>query len=351
MWMQGPQRIGAVNTVVNQNGLLIGYNTDYDGFSYLLNRHGFSLTGKIVFILGSGGTAKTVAAVARDRQAKEIVLVSRGNKAGTIPYAEAQARADAEIVVNASPQGMYPQNGAPLLDLAGFAHCQAVIDVIYNPLKTKLLLTAEALGIPCANGLEMLVAQAGYAAAYFSGQAVDLGKIAAVWADLRQKLTNAVLIAMPSAGKTSLGQALAEMLGKRFVDLDSLIEQEAQMSVPQIFARHGEACFRDWESEIAARVGLETGQVIATGGGIVKRAANIAALKQNGALLFIDRDLELLLPGYGRPLSQDRAALAALYAERLPLYQKYSDATVANNGAQHAAAQALRTTFEELMRR
>ncbi len=345
---QRAQRIGAVNTIVNDHGLLLGYNTDYDGFSYLLQKHKFSLQDKEILILGHGGTCKTITAVAQDRGAKKIWVASRRPQGeNVVSYEQAQKMQSIQIIVNASPQGMYPQNGAPLLNISYYPHLEAVVDVIYNPLKTQLLLQAQDLGIPFANGLEMLVAQAKYAAEYFIGHKIEEQKIDEIYTALNGNLHNLVLIAMPSAGKTTLGKELASLLHKNFVDMDARIVQEAGKSIPQIFAEDGETVFRDWETKIAACLGKETGQVIATGGGIIKREENIRALRQNAIIVYIDRNLSNLLVGHGRPLSKDIESLQKMYAERLPYYLKYSDIQVENNNSKEVAVQQIKEKFYE----
>ena len=341
--------IGAVNTVVNRNGKLYGYNTDYMGFAWLCSSRGVKFEGRTVLILGTGGTHNTAAAVARDAGAARVLTVSRhpDPDKGELSYEEA-ARSGAEIVINTTPAGMYPDVGACLLDVAGMFGLEAVVDVIYNPVRTELLLRAEEAGVPVtACGLEMLVAQAVYAAEYFLDApfADREGEIRRGSAALRADILNLSLIGMPSSGKTTLGRALAEKLGRTFVDLDEEIVKAAGCSIPEIFQAEGEAGFRARESEQAARFGKESRLLISCGGGTVKDPQNIRALRQNGVILFIDRPLEALTVGGGRPLSSSPEALRAMEAQRRPLYEAAADAVVRNDGT---VEQAVNRALEAL---
>ena len=316
--------IGAVNTVVNRGGLLYGYNTDFAGIEYMLDKHGFVLEGKKVLILGSGGTCKTASAVARHRGARELYVVSRTAGDGRISYEQAVAEhADADVIVNTTPVGMYPNIDARPIDLAAFPRLRAVVDVIYNPLKTALLLQAEELSIPCCNGLEMLVAQAKYAAERFIDAKLPDDSIAKVHAQLCADRRNLALIGMPSCGKSTIGQILAQQLGKKFVDLDELIVQRAGKSIVDIFAEVGEA-------------------------GFIKDADNVRLLRHNSAICFIDRDLQNLIPSDPtRPLSSSYEAVKAMYEQRLPLYRGYADFIAENNGELSATVQTIKEKFYE----
>ena len=324
--------IGAVNTIVQREGKLYGYNTDFDGFLYMVKRHGIDFYNKKILILGTGGTRKTITAVAQSLGAGEILVASRSAKEGTISYEQCKEHPDIEIIINASPQGMYPNNGACLIDLADFPQCTAVMDVVYNPLKTALLLQAEQRGIQAVNGLEMLVAQAKYAAEYFSGRSIAESEIDRIYQSLRMNLSNIVLIGMPSAGKTTFGRRLSKLLGKTFVDADEMLVSEQKQSIPEIFARGGETLFREMEADVIARIGKQTGQVVATGGGVIKRESNMQALRQNGLIIFLDRDCKRLMTDPNRPLSSSPAAIEQMERERRSLYKAYSDLHVQNNG-------------------
>ena len=332
--------IGAVNTIVNRGGKLYGYNTDYAGFAYLARAHNIDFAGKTVLILGTGGTHSTVEAVCRDGGASTILSASRTGKFGALTYNEAMRRRDVQIIVNTTPCGMYPNVGQCLLDPTAFPALEAVLDVIYNPFRTELLLRAEEHGITAAGGFEMLVAQAVYAAQHFTGRfyATD-SVIPTASRRLRRQLANVSLIGMPGCGKSTIGAALAKRLGKTFVDLDEEIERRTGNNIPDIFAREGEEAFRRYEAETLADVAKHTGQIIACGGGVIKNPANVRALRQNGSVLWVQRPLGKLATG-GRPLSQGGAALKQLQAERTPLYQAAADAVLDNSSTLAAAVQA-----------
>ena len=345
--------IGAVNTVVNRNGLLYGYNTDYLGFAYLADAHGVEFTGRTVLILGTGGTHNTTSAVAKDKGAARVLTVSRhpDPEKGELSYAEA-VHSGADIVINTTPAGMYPNVGVCHLDVAAMPGLEAVLDVVYNPDKTELILRAEEAGVPVAvGGLEMLVAQAVYAAEYFLDRRFDdaPAEIRAITAQLRKEQLNVALIGMPSCGKTTIGRALADRLGKRFVDLDEEIVRAAGRSIPDLFAAEGEDGFRAREAEQTARFAREGRQVLSCGGGVVKRPENLRALRQNGVVLFIDRPLDALTVGGGRPLSTSAEALKTMEAQRRPLYLAAADAVIPNEttvaDAVAAALEALDAIF------
>ena len=345
--------IGAVNTVVNRNGLLYGYNTDYLGFAYLADAHGVEFAGRTVLILGTGGTHNTTSAVAKDKGAARVLTVSRhpDPEKGELSYAEA-VHSGADIVINTTPAGMYPNVGVCNLDVAAMPGLEAVLDVVYNPDKTELILRAEEAGVPVAvGGLEMLVAQAVYAAEYFLDRKFDdaPAEIRAITAQLRKEQLNVALIGMPSCGKTTIGRALADRLGKRFVDLDEEIVRAAGRSIPDLFAAEGEDGFRAREVEQTARFAREGRQVLSCGGGIVKRPENLRALRQNGVVLFIDRPLDALTVGGGRPLSTSAEALKTMEAQRRPLCLAAADAVIPNEttvaDAVAAALEALDAIF------
>ena len=345
--------IGAVNTVVNRNGLLYGYNTDYLGFAYLADAHGVEFAGRTVLILGTGGTHNTTSAVAKDKGAARVLTVSRhpDPEKGELSYAEA-VHSGADIVINTTPAGMYPNVGVCHLDVAAMPGPEAVLDVVYNPDKTELILRAEEAGVPVAvGGLEMLVAQAVYAAEYFLDRKFDdaPAEIRAITAQLRKEQLNVALIGMPSCGKTTIGRALADRLGKRFVDLDEEIVRAAGRSIPDLFAAEGEDGFRAREAEQTARFAREGRQVLSCGGGVVKRPENLRALRQNGVVLFIDRPLDALTVGGGRPLSTSAEALKTMEAQRRPLYLAAADAVIPNEttvaDAVAAALEALDAIF------
>ena len=325
--------IGAVNTVVNRGGKLYGYNTDYAGFAYLAKAHGVDFAGKTVLVLGTGGTHATVSAVCRDGGAKEILTASRTGKDGALTYEQAAARSDVQIVINTTPCGMYPQTGQCLLDIAALPQLEAVLDVVYNPFSTELVLRAKDKGLVAAGGFEMLVAQAVYAAEYFTGRALDCETlIPKISRELQKELQNVVLIGMPGCGKSTVGAVLAQKLGKTFVDADAEIERRTGKAIPDIFAQEGEEAFRRYEADVIADLTRQNRQVIACGGGVVKTPQNLHALRQNGPVLWVQRPIEKLATA-GRPLSKGSEALRRMEHERLPLYRAAATGTVCNDGA------------------
>lgn len=322
------KEIGAVNTLVNKDGVLSGYNTDCAGFTYMLQRRSIPVRGRTALILGNGASTKTVMAALRRMKVGKVLVASRQKKDGVLSYEEANGCKEVELIVNCSPAGMYPNNGTSLLCLDGFPKLCAVVDLVYNPFWTKLLLDARRRGIPTVNGLEMLVAQAKFAAEYFTGENIEQEVIGSIRRSLIQEMTNVTLVGMPGCGKTSLGKRLAKRLNKTFVDLDKQIVQRAGKSIPDIFASEGEDAFRNLEAQITSETSRLTGHVISTGGGVVTRAGNIENLRQNGMILLIDCKPEQLPLGKGRPLVKSMQDLEKLYAQREKLYRKAADATV-----------------------
>ncbi len=320
------RRLGSVNTLVRREGGWHGYNTDYDGFEFMLQKTGVDVRGKKAVVFGSGGASVTVRAVLTDHGAGEVVVISRS---GESSYENLSRYADAAIAVNATPVGMYPNNGASPADLRVLPKLEAVLDLVYNPAKTALLLQAEDLGIPCLNGLGMLVAQAKRASELFTGAAVDGAKIGEISRMLARQMGNIVLIGMPGCGKSSVGRALAKRLGRELFDADSLVEQTAGMSIPEIFEKEGEEGFRRRETAALSGLGKRSGSVISCGGGCVTRPENLPLIRQNGAVVWIKRDLELL-PSDGRPLSQRHGA-RELYERRRELYESFADFAVEND--------------------
>ena len=315
--------IGAVNTVIRRpDGTLYGDNTDYDGLDYMIAARGISLTGKKVLILGSGGASLTAQAVVADQGGLGVVI-SRG---GENNYENLDRHRDARVIINATPVGMYPHNDGKPFSLAPFPHLEAVFDLIYNPLRTRLLQEAEARDIVAENGLSMLVAQAHRAAELFWSEALPKGLIEEIRTHLTATQENIILIGMPGCGKSTLGRLLADALGKKFLDADDELVRQTGKSIPDIFATEGEDAFRRLETETLARLTRETGTVIATGGGVVTRPENEALLRQNGRVVFLDIPPTGLSVA-GRPLSQAHTP-EALYRKRLPLYRKMADITV-----------------------
>ena len=319
------EKLGAVNVIVRRNGRLIGHNTDFFGFQTMLNASKLDISGKKALVLGSGGASNTVCAVLNDAGA-EVVIISRS---GENNYTNLHLHKDAALIVNTTPVGMYPNTGIAPVDLEQFPNLQGVLDVVYNPARTKLLLDAEKnTNLVCANGLLMLVAQAKEAAEWFTDASISDDVIEPILHTLENQMQNIILIGMPGCGKTTVGKLLAESTGKKFVDSDERIVALAGKSIPEIFADDGEAVFRDWETTALAQLAKQSGLVIATGGGCVTQECNYGLLHQNGRIFWLQRDLNLL-PVDGRPLSQANK-LEVLYKIRKPMYEAFADHTVSN---------------------
>ena len=315
--------IGSVNTVCRRNGKLIGFNTDYDGMRLALESKGIRICGKKAVILGSGGTSLTARAVLKDGGAKEIIVVSRS---GEMNYSHLDQVSDADILINTTPVGMFPDNGRSAVDLSVFSRLEGVLDVIYNPFRTKLILDAESAGIPCTGGLRMLVAQAAAACARFLDHQVDRQEAERIYGTLLFEKTNIILIGMPGSGKTTAARLLRKMTGRECVDIDEVIEKRIGRTADDIIRHDGEDAFRTLETDIVRETGKRNGIIIATGGGVVTRPENYLPLAQNGRIYYLDRDVEDL-PTEGRPLSQTRS-LTQMYKERLPLYSAFADVRI-----------------------
>ncbi len=316
------KRIGSVNTIVKEaDGSLSGYNTDYFGFTAMLNYYGISVSGKKVLILGSGGASKTAQAVTADMGAREVVVISRK---GENNYGNLYLHRDAEIIVNTTPVGMYPKNGESAVNLADFPNCEGVADIVYNPGRTALLLQAEEMGINCAYGLSMLAAQAIKAAEYFFDTAYPDSLLPHVLSGVAARMRNVVLIGMPGCGKSTVGRIIARKLGKELLDCDAVITEKTGKAPAEWIVECGEARFREIETEVLRDITKTSGKVIATGGGAVTVAENRALLRQNGSTFFINRNIELLATK-GRPLSGGIEVRRALYEKRLPLYRSFCD--------------------------
>ena len=332
--------IGAVNTIVNKNGKLYGYNTDYAGFKATLLRFGFDVSGKNVLILGSGGTSKTVSAVCRDLGAKSVFVASRNPKEGQISYGAAKEAA-IDYIVNTTPSGMYPDTGKSAIETADYKGVSGVIDVIFNPLRTKLLLDCEDLGIPCADGLYMLVTQAVASAELFTGIPVKRTDAERIYKELRKNTENIVLTGMPGCGKSTVGRLLSEKTGKKFIDTDEELTKTLG-NIADFIKENGEYAFRQKETEVIKALTADVrGAVIATGGGAVLREENIRALRENGVIYYVDRRLSLIEPDGSRPLSSDREALKARYLERRGLYEKTCAHRIINNAGPEEAVRRI----------
>lgn len=337
---------GASESISQEDKILVGHNTDYEGFLYAASRAGIDFEGKGVLILGTGGTSLMARRAAADQNAAKIYIASRHPETdppsgseiqdagilSTVSYDQLPEIADSiDVIVNTTPVGTFPNNMQQVIRLKDFPGCQAVIDVIYNPFKTALLLEAEKLGLKYTNGLPMLVAQATAASGYFLGTPGAFQKEnQRIIKAMKQQMGNIVLIGMPGTGKSLIGKLLAELTGKTLQDTDAKIEEEAKMTIPEIFEKEGESGFRDRESAICKKLGKERNLIIATGGGAILRPENVDALRQNGTLVHITRSIDKL-PTRGRPLSQNIETLKKMEAQRMPLYKAAADITFRNN--------------------
>lgn len=324
------ERIGAVNTIIRTEKGLWGYNTDYFGFAYMAKKAGIGFGGKKTLVLGSGGTSLTACAVAEDFGAR-VTVVSR---TGEINYQNLPK--DAELLINTTPVGMYPNNDGVIALLSSFTRLEGVLDVIYNPSRTRLLLEAESRGLPSSNGLIMLVAQAKAAAEIFLGRKLDDSLIDKVTSEIEKEALNIALIGMPGCGKSSIGEVLAHKTGRELIDIDAEIEKQEGRSIPEIFAERGEAFFREIEALLIQRHAKESGKIIVTGGGAVLSKDNVCRLKQNSTVVFIKRAVDKL-DKKGRPLSTDIGAVKNMYKIRLPLYKSAADIEAENTGIEQTA--------------
>lgn len=321
-------QIGSVNTIVRRSdGSLYGDNTDAFGFENLIVHNGIEVKGKKALVLGTGGASVTAQAVLKNLGASEVVVISRK---GEDNYENIAKHADAEIIANTTPVGMYPNNGKAAVDLTQFPKLSGVLDVVYNPARTALLLQAEKLCIPCAGGLYMLVSQAKRSCELFTGKSIPDSEIDRIERVLSHQMQNIVIIGMPGSGKTAVSTMLAERLGRKIFDTDTIVSEKAGMTIPEIFAAQGEAGFRKLEIEATAEVGKLSGNIISTGGGVVTVADNYELLHQNGVIVWIERDTNKLARD-GRPISLS-SDLNELYAARLPLYERFADIKADNNG-------------------
>lgn len=340
------KEIGSVNTlVVRSDGTMIGHNTDIGGFICMLQKAGIDPNGCKAVILGSGGTSLTAQTALKRMGVKEIIVVSRK---GPVNYDSLYAEhADAEILVNTTPVGMYPGTGISPADLNQLPCVKGVVDVIYNPEKTKLILDAQARGIPCVSGLTMLVAQAREAAEWFTGKTIDASSVDSIVGEIKSQTLNLVLVGMPGCGKSSLGSLLAEALNRPLIDCDAEIVKRAGMPIPEVFAQFGEPHFRDIESQVIEDVCKGSGCIIATGGGAILRHENVRAMKQNGRVCFIRRNVDEL-PRDGRPLSSaSEDAVAKLWAQRKDQYHAAADFIIDNDASLEAVANRIQEGFHE----
>ena len=334
--------IGSVNTVLKQlDGSLLGDNTDAAGFEGMVWKSRIRILGRKCLVLGSGGASLSAQYVLRKLGAGEVVVISR---TGENNYDNLDRHQDAAVIVNATPVGMYPNTAASPGDLRQFPHGEGVLDLIYNPARTALLQQAETLGIPHLGGLYMLAEQARCAAQLFTGEVIPAIRTQEAYRTLRSRMENRILVGMPGCGKSTVGRALAAQLDRPFVDTDAELEKVLHMPVGEYITHYGEEAFRKEETALLAQLGKSSGLVIATGGGCVTRPENYPHLHQNGAIFFLERALSKL-PKKGRPLSL-KGSLEDMYTIRLPMYRRFADITVANDGPAEKVAQKLEEAYE-----
>ncbi len=338
------QDIGAVNTIVNRDGALYGYNTDFSGLSALIRRTGVTIAQKKVAILGTGGTSRTAMAVAKAMGARQVLRVSRTAREDAITYDTLfEEHTDIDVLINTTPVGMYPKADATPVELSHFPQLCGVIDAIYNPLRPQLILDAQKRGIPSAGGLFMLVAQAVHASEIFLDRTYEADVTERIYRKLRGEKENIVLTGMPASGKSTVGRVLAEKLNRPFFDLDEEIVRVAGCTIPEIFARDGERGFRELETRVLREeLSPKTGIVLATGGGAILKDENIDLLRRNGRLYFLDRSLERLIPTADRPLASDADMIRRRYAERYERYCQTADRRIAGDGSVEEVAEAIR---------
>ena len=333
-------RLGAVNTIIkDKSGNLIGHNTDYFGFTSMVRRSGLNVSGKKVLVLGSGGAANTVIAVLKEFGANVVVI----SRSGENNYNNLHLHKDASVIVNATPVGMYPDVDASPIDLDMFCCLEGVLDLIYNPARTELVLQAQKRGLIAENGLWMLVAQAKESAEWFLGKEISDDVIGKIHSALRTQMENIVFVGMPGCGKSTIAEALGKTLNRKVVDADAEIVKSAGCSIPEIFAIHGEAEFRRIEAQVLSTLGKKSGLIIATGGGCVTQPQNYKSLHRNGTIIYITRQLDKL-PKDGRPLSQ-RGTLDVMYQQRKPLYEAFADYCISNDGDLTDTINAIRSVL------
>lgn len=348
-WISDEARaINAVNTIVNKDGKLYGFNTDYYGLKALIERENVSLENKKVVVLGSGGTSNTAFAVAKDMNSKEVLKVSRTSREGYITYEELyEKHNDCEVVINTTPCGMFPKINVSAVDLNKLPDVTAVFDAVYNPLKSKIILDAKKKNITAVGGLYMLVSQAAFAVEKFIDAPVDSEKVDKIFQSLYKDKMNIVLIGMPSSGKTTVGKAISEKLCKDFTDSDEGIVRSAGKSIPDIFACYGESIFRSIEKEVIKTLSMKNSQIISTGGGVILNDENIEVLKGNGRVYFLDRPLEKLVTTSDRPLSSNRSDLEKRYRERYELYKRAADVVIDGSGTVDEVAKLIEDDYYE----
>ncbi len=340
------KKIGAVNTVKNENGRLYGYNTDYMGMRALILRNKIDLNGKKALILGCGGTSKTGYAVLSDLGVRQIVRVGREGEGADVLYADVlKEHSDAEFILNTTPVGMYPKNEGRIIDVNDFPRLEGLIDVVYNPLRTNIVLDARKKGIKAEGGLYMLVSQAIYASEIFTGNKISDSLCEKTFNHILRQKENIVLVGMPSSGKSTVGAYLASEVGRELVDTDAEIVKRIGMEISEYFALYGEEKFREIESEVVKDICSRNGIIIATGGGAILKEENIRYMKQNGRVYFLNRSLDMLTPTSDRPTASDYEALSRRYNERYSKYMSCADVVVPGNGTVIQVAEIIKGEF------
>ena len=340
-------RIHAVNTIVNRNNILYGYNTDYGGLKKMILDHKIDIKDKICAILGNGGTHNTSLSLLQDLGAKEIITATRKKEKGTLTFDELIKRKDVEVIINTTPVGMYPNNYDRIISLNDFPSLKYVVDVVYNPLRTPLVLEAKERGIIATGGLEMLINQALIANEIFFLKKNDDSLYKSIYKKIYLNKANIVLIGMPMSGKTTIGKGLAKELNKKFYDLDEEIEKRISLPIKDYFSKYGEEKFREIENEVTKEIAKETNLVISTGGGIIKNKDNIFSLKENGFIVLLNRDDNLLIFDDKRPLTKNKSDYHKLLNERLPIYRSCCDTIIDNNDSIEEATKKIKEAFDE----
>jgi shikimate dehydrogenase len=334
------QKIGAVNTIVNRDGRLYGTNTDYAGMKALIEKLGLDLRNRKVLILGTGGTSRTAYAVAQDMGAVQICKVSRSGREGALTYDQAVSyHSDAQIIINTTPAGMYPDVETKAVNILHFPKLEGVVDAVYNPLRSELVQDAQAREIPAQGGLYMLAAQGVYACGEFLSRDVSAEDIDRVYANVLRYKRNVILIGMPSSGKSTVGRAVAAALDRWFYDTDTLVMDRLGSSMAESFLKSGEEEFRNKETEVIKELAAENGIVIAAGKGSVLREENVRALRRNGLLVFLDRPLDRLLETSDN--YEDKARLKKVYADRIDIYRACADVTISADISMDGVAKAV----------
>ena len=341
------RKIGAVNTIVNRNGCLEGYNTDFDGMTALIKKMELNLFGKEVLIFGTGGTSKTAQAVAESLGAKSVTKVGRVKREGNLTYEEVYNRQGTEIIINTTPCGMFPNVEGVAMDVSCFPRLEGVVDAVYNPMRSRLVLEAEECGVKAGGGLYMLVSQAVAAAEHFMDKTYDEELTELIFRDLCREKENLVLIGMPGCGKSTLAKLLSEKLDMPWKDTDVELEKREGRSCKTIIEEDGIEAFRKKESEVVKELSVENHLIISTGGGAVLDSKNVKALRMNGKIYFIDRPIEDIVPTRERPLSSNKESLLALYEERLPIYERSCDFRILNNKSEEEFIEEFLVRLEE----